>query len=167
MARKVNKADENKDLEVLHPEQKLTLGGQMVTVREYGFVESLRIRPLMKPFLNDLHELASTGSDMPLDEVFDLIAKHQDSCLELAAIAADVDQAFVESLSSPEGENLLLAWWGANGPFFSRQLQMRLYNQKVRSRTRQNGASDGQISTESSSQPDMTQTDSEATPSDS
>lgn len=166
MARKASKTANN-DLEVLHPEQTLMLRGQKVIVREYGFVESLRIRPLMKPFLKDLHELVSAGGDMPLDEVFDLIAKHQDACLELAAIAADVDQAFVESLSSPEGENLLLAWWGANGPFFSRQLQMQLFNRKVRQRTQQSAASDGQTSTQSSSEQDMTQTDLESTQNDS
>ena len=166
MARKLDKADNN-DLEVLHPEQVITLRGQKITVHEYGFVESLRLRPLMKPFLQDMHDLLAAGGDMPLDEVFDLIAKHQGACLELAAIAADVDQAFVESLSSAEGENLLLAWWGANGPFFSRQLQMQLFSRSSRKRTQQNEVSAGQTSTESSSQPDTTQPDSENTPNDS
>ncbi|AFJ02011.1 hypothetical protein Q7C_842 [Methylophaga frappieri] len=166
MARKASKTVNN-DLEVLHPEQVITLRGQQITVREYGFVESLNLRPLMKPFINDLHDLLAVGGDIPLDEVFDLIAKHQNACLELAAMAANIDQAFVESLSSADGETLLMAWWGANGPFFSRQLQMQLFSRRNTNRTQQDQDSDGQKSTQSSSQQDTTRSDLESTPSDS
>ncbi|MFU4637262.1 hypothetical protein ACM71F_30855, partial [Pseudomonas aeruginosa] len=43
------------DLQILHPERTLEVQGRMVTMREYGFVEGLKLRATMQPFLDDLH----------------------------------------------------------------------------------------------------------------
>jgi len=113
-----SKAGEN-DLEVLHPERTLQIAGQDVTVREYGFVEGLRLRPLMQPFLDDLHALVKGGKELPaLEEIMVVFGKHYEQVAELMAVAADVDLEWVHQLDSRQGHMLLYAWWTVNGPFF-------------------------------------------------
>ena len=61
MARKVVKPEKPAepgadDLQVLHPERSPIIAGRQVTVREYGFIEGLGLRPLAQPFLDELHE---------------------------------------------------------------------------------------------------------------
>ncbi|MBZ8143644.1 hypothetical protein CLD22_27925, partial [Rubrivivax gelatinosus] len=40
------------ELEVLHPERLITVRGRDITLREYGFVEWVRMRPALQPVLD-------------------------------------------------------------------------------------------------------------------
>ena len=114
------------DLDVLYPNREALIAGRKIVLREYGFVEGLRLRPLTRPFADDLYTVFGKGTPPGYEEVLDIIGRHADTVLELAAIAADVEVEWVRKLSSADGDLLLLLWWGANSPFFIQNLLRRV-----------------------------------------
>lgn len=149
------------ELDILHPERSATLGGRRITVREYGFVEGLRLRPLMQPFTDALHRLMQDGQPLPYEQALSLMAEHIDSVLELVAVAADVELDFVQQLSDDDGQTLLMLWWGANHPFFLRRVQSRLQIERLEALGRNSA---GAPSTPPSSPTATTGSSSAATP---
>lgn len=171
MARKLERqvpADSGADdLEILHPERVVVIGGRTVTVREYGFVEGLRLRPLMQGLLDGLHQLTADGQELTLEGVLGLVSAELEPVLELVTIAAGVERGWLDELNDADGQLLLLAWWGANGPFFVRQLQTRLLTELLarQHRARLVAGSAGVTSTPPSSATATIPTGSATTPS--
>ncbi|WP_312679869.1 DUF6631 family protein [Stutzerimonas nitrititolerans] len=136
------------DLEVLHPNRSATIAGRSVTVREYGFIEGMRLRPLLQPFLDDLHTMM-LGDALPgLDQITMTLGAHIDAVSEAVAIAADVELEWLAGLSQDDGMHLLMLWWGANGPFYVRSVRNRIATDRAVEKLRA-----GQMSTPSSSPP--------------
>jgi|GEM_PF-398380 len=158
--KKSSAPDGAEDLEILHPERIVTIGGRTLTVREYSFVEGLRLRPLYQPLLDALYETMQHGEVPRTDEVQAILAEHLDATLQLIAVAADTDVDYVSSLNLRDGNQLLDAWWGANGPFFLRNVFDRMMHQKILQKARA-----GQTPTNSSSSTDTTRSESATTPS--
>lgn len=140
------------DLQVLHPERSATIAGRTVVVREYGFIEGLRLRGLLQPLVEDLHAHIAAGGSPEQEHLMLLFGAHADRIQQLIAIAADVDSDWVASLSQADGYHLLSLWWGANNPFcwFSVLERMRLERVAAAARA-------GQISTPPSSPQAMEQ----------
>lgn len=112
------------DLEVLHPERLLTIAGREITVREYGFVEGLRLLPLAEPIIASLQGDMARGVPT-FDSVMGTIAEHADVAVQLMAIAAGVDVEWIESLGQNDGQALMMIWWSVNGPFYMRTAATR------------------------------------------
>lgn len=112
------------DLEVLHPERLLTIAGREITVREYGFVEGLRLLKLAEPIIAGLQGDLARGTPS-FESVFGVLAEQADSVVQMMAIAADVEVEWIESLGQDEGQLLLMTWWGVNGPFYMRTAGLR------------------------------------------
>lgn len=132
MAKKVNAAGTKaadkaaEELDTLHPERTVVLAGRSVTVHEYGFVEGVRLRLVAKPFTDGLFALIK-GKDVPhYEAVLDIIAEHLDLVLELVAQSADIKVDLIKQMSGPDGELLMMMWWGVNGSFFMRAALQRL-----------------------------------------
>lgn len=137
------------DLQILHPEGSITIEGRTLVVREYGFVEGLQLRPLMQPFLDDLHALMVDGDVLQLEHVIAILGAHAQAVIEVVAIAADVDPAWLRrpEFSQTDGMRLLMVWWAVNGPFYVRSVFDRIAADRVVERLRA-----GQTPTPSSSQ---------------
>lgn len=124
MAKKVAKPQESApntagadDLQILHPEVRVQVAGREVVVREYGFIEGLRLRPTVQPLLDDLYALMK-GRSLELEQIIVVLGKHADLVAKLISIAADVDGDFLNSLTQRDGQLLMMAWWSVNGPFY-------------------------------------------------
>lgn len=112
------------DLEVLHPERLLTIAGREITVREYGFVEGLRLLRIAEPIIAGLQ--GGMGSSVPaFESIMGVIAEHAGVAVQLMAAAADVEVEWIESLSQDDGQLLLMVWWSVNGPFYLRTAATR------------------------------------------
>lgn len=167
MARKVEVEDpQNDDLVVLHPEQSLTINGCNITVREYGFVEGLKLRPLMKPLLERLYQVTTSGQRIELESVLDAVADHPSEVLQLIAISADVEQSWINELNDADGTLLMMTWWGVCGPFFVRKLQDRMMRSLLQQQAQQKALA-GVTSMPNSSQTATTQSELDTTPNDS
>ncbi|WP_336175029.1 DUF6631 family protein [Alloalcanivorax xenomutans] len=159
-----NQDNPDEDLEKLHPERELTLQGEQITVREYGFVEGLRLKPFAKPFLDDMEGLMS-GKALTLPDVLGLIETHHEIILELIAQSIDRDMDWMRGLSSMEGEVLMMTWWMVNGPFFMRSVQNRRIAEMASEHAQRSQRSAGPTSTAPSSPTDTIQIESADTPS--
>ena len=138
MARKVKEAAAvaapgADDLEVLHPEREVTIAGRKLVVREYGFVEGLQLRPLYKPIIDSLKPALAEGELPELEDVLDLLAVHANALPDLIAASCDQPVEWVaRHLGLEAGHNLMLVWWGVNGPFFVRSAAGQLLSERVR-----------------------------------
>lgn len=116
---------EPSDMEVLHPERTVELGGEVVVVREYGNVEWLRLLPAAEPMVAAVAEMLASPHEPTYEAVLNAIATHTDGLLPLIVQAADRDMDWLESLAPDDVENLLMLWWGVNGHFFVRRARIR------------------------------------------
>lgn len=120
------------DLEILHPEREPTIAGRKLVVREYGFVEGLKQRPLYAPLIKTLEPVLAEGELPELEDILDLLAEHADRLPQLMAIACDQPTEWVARLGHEDGYHLMLVWWGVNGPFFMRSAVGQLLNERLR-----------------------------------
>lgn len=130
---KAAQSDGADDLEILHPERKLEIAGTTVTMREYGFVEGMRLAATAAPIVHDLSTITGAADDGGMLEYARLqavFATHVDAITGMVAQACDQPREWVEGLGDGDGQALLFAWWAVNGPFFVRrvlsELQMKL-----------------------------------------
>lgn len=145
-------ADGADDLEILHPERSTTIAGRAITMREYGFVEGLKLAPLYGAFVDALQVKVLADGVPPLHEILDLVAAHHETIVELVAIACDSPPDWVRGLNDQDGMNLLYLWWAVDAPFFMRRVFDRIAAAKVVEAVRA-----GAMSTQSSSQPTTAQ----------
>ncbi|MEH6784109.1 MAG: DUF6631 family protein [Alcanivorax jadensis] len=115
--------EKDDDLQILHPDMDIKINGEALTVREYGFVEGLRLRPLTKPILEAFTVLFDSGEEITVDHVLGLLADHYETALQLVAASIDRDMAWMEDLNDKDGQELLMVWWAVNGPFFVRSVK--------------------------------------------
>lgn len=173
MAKKVNKPrskpaappDAAAELEILHPERTASIAGRNLTMREYGFVEGLKLRPVMQPLLDDLFQVATESAALPdLESIMGILAAHHEAVIELMAQAADVEPDWVVGLGQQDGYHLMMLWWAVNGAFFINTVVQRM--QAVMAVKAQQARA-GQMSGRSSSSRGTSQTASADTPGDS
>lgn len=138
------------DLVILNPHQAITIAGRAIVVREYGFVEGLRLQPLTQPIMDALFEAVGGGSPPELELVLGILASHYDALIALICASADVDAEWIHSLGQDDGYALMLTWWTVNGPFFIRRVVQRQAAQRAVENLRA-----GQTSTPPSLPPDM------------
>lgn len=106
------------ELDVLHPERTVPVGGRGVTVREYGGIEWLRLQPAARPLVDAIAAVLESGAIPTYDRAFEVVGAHIDGLLPLIAQAADIEITDIEALSPPDLELLVMTWWGVNGRFF-------------------------------------------------
>jgi hypothetical protein len=133
-------------LSVLHPEAQMEIAGRLVEMREYGYIEGLKLQAGCKAFLDELYTLFEQASTPPsIDAVSDVMANHVLTVQWMAAQAmtrvSEDPQTFVDaikehaawigSLGEDAGDVLVSMWWGVNRGFFTRRLQRRLQAEKA------------------------------------
>lgn len=147
------------DLAVLFPDRDIEVGGRTVTVRELRFQEQIRHNAVLAPLADAFADIAPDvlASGEGVNRVWDVLAAHWGGVRTLVAASVDQSVEWVESLSGPDGEALVLTWWSVNQGFFLRRL---LRPTLVRRAMQQAGAA----SLPSSSAPDTAPTPSPDTP---
>lgn len=119
------------DLSVLHPDRPVVIAGKAIVVREYGFIEGLRLRPTLQPFLNELHAIASSGRLPELEEITSMMGSHADAVSHAICVAAGVEYEWLEGLNQDDGQHLLMLWWTTNGPFYIRSVFQRIVAERA------------------------------------
>lgn len=128
-------------LAVLHPEIEVLVAHRVVRIREYGYVEGLKLQAAVAPFLDALYALFDAGGEPPsAHDIAELVGEHVVTVQWLiaqaltpldddpAAFAAAVEEnaRWVGRLGEMDGDRLTTLWWGVNTGFFTRRLQRRL-----------------------------------------
>lgn len=110
------------DAAILFPDETLTLAGEEVMVREFRYAEGLRAAALARPLLAGLRALIEAQGDIEPEALDGLIGEHQAVWVDLLAMSAGRDAEWVGGLTDRDGLALSMAFWRANGPFFTRRL---------------------------------------------
>lgn len=124
------------DLQTIHPDVPFPLADRMVTMREYGHIEGLRVQAFAKPFIDGLYGVVAEGTGKPptLAQIRFLMAEHADLVRDMAAqaittpgddLAAILSERqelakWIERLGDRDGQLLMSVWWQVNLSFFFR-----------------------------------------------
>ena len=114
------------EAQVLDPTVRLTVGGEEITVREYGFFQKQRVLFQGRAFLADVEAMVNGGE---VDDVFDdikpLLGVHE--AFVKYAIAESIGRpvSFVEALDDLELEPLVYLWFAQAGRFFFGEIRLR------------------------------------------
>lgn len=131
MAKRVTKAAQavpksgKEDLRIAHAQLELQIGDRHLVLREYSFIEGLRMRARLAPFVTEVDAHALAGGEGLSEDLIDIFAKHEALLQEAMALSAGVEVAWIRDLDLIDGERLLYAWWGICGPFFVQLLLRR------------------------------------------
>ena len=136
------------DLAILHPDRTLVLGGRTIVLREYGFFEGLDVADRASAFIADLIAASDDGA-LRYAQVRRLFGRHRAVIPAIAALAGDVDAAWLETLAPDELELYLATWFAVNAAFFVREVLAELREAQLLAA----GASAGAISSPDSPPP--------------
>jgi hypothetical protein len=109
------------ELAMLDPDRTLELGGRSVTIREYGFFEGLDVADRASAFIEDLVAATEDGR-LRYAQVRRLFGRHRAVVPAIAAQAADVEVAWLETLAPGEQELFMATWFATNSAFFVREV---------------------------------------------
>lgn len=144
------------DLDVLQPDRQVTIGGEIITVREYRFWEGLQVRAKAAPFFHDLFALFDQAGAAPsFDDISDLLGQHQEDTIVLVAQACGKPVEWIRELDDEDGEALLITWWLANAGFFTRRVLRRAAAARMAPANQSHSA--GPVSTTPSSKADTSE----------
>ena len=125
------------DLDILFPDVELEVrdpdSGEAVplTVREFRFLEGLRVSARIQPLVEaiaasvrdaDDREDAAAAPDVEVGAVTEAMTEHAGIWIDCIAQATGRDAAWIGRLSDADGQALSAAMWSANGRFFGRRL---------------------------------------------
>lgn len=120
------------DLAVLFPDRTLRIGDREITMREYRFMEGLRIKTLAEPIIADIAARTEGAGDLTPEQLDAAFAAHPEALTQMMAQACDQPVEWVRDLPASQGEQLFGAWWAVNAGFFVRRVQQRVLLHKAR-----------------------------------
>lgn len=116
------KTDPAAELEIIAPDVEVTLAnGRIVTVREYSFLDGLRLQNLAAPVLDAL----ASSEDITVQRLSEVFGEHAELMPALMTAACDLPAATIRKLSDHDGQLLLAAFWRVNKDFFVQRLLVR------------------------------------------
>lgn len=121
------------EAQALDPTVRLTVGGEEVVVREYGFFQKQRVLHHGRAFMADVEALVN-GADVTdlWDEIKPLMGVHEAFVRYAIAESIGRPEAFVNSLGDAEIEPLAYLWFGVAGRFFFSEISLRIRGQRLR-----------------------------------
>lgn len=119
------------DLATLAPDGEITIAGEKIVVREYRFMEGLRLKVTARPFFDGLYDML--GGDQPrqddkppsFEDVLALVVENEQIVAGMVATSVDRPLDWLEGLSEADGDALMLTWWSVNSGFFFRSVFRR------------------------------------------
>ena len=112
------------EIEVLFPERTLTIGAEPVVLREFSFLEGMRLNSVAAPLIAELAPLFEAGGTASLTALIGVLCRHPEIVCELIAVAIDRSPDWLQrqALSDREGQFLLHQFWQVNRDFFIARL---------------------------------------------
>lgn len=115
-------ADPAAELEIIAPDVEVTLvNGRIITVREYAFLDGLKLQNTAAPVLDALAD----GEDITVQRLSQVFGEHAELMPTLMAAACDLSASEIRALNDHDGQVLLAAFWRVNKDFFVQRLLVR------------------------------------------
>lgn len=126
-------SDEANEIEVLHPDRELVIGGEKIEVREFRFLEGLDAEVIAQPLLNGLADLLGGESRRTFgySAMAKLFAQHKDEFVQLVGMATGKPPEWFGSLGDADGQRLAMTFWTVNRGFFTRRVVAEVATRKA------------------------------------
>jgi hypothetical protein len=113
------------ELDIIFPDDDITINGKLVVVREFGFMEGLKLQVRAKPFLDALAAALGDNNDLTLDLLGELFSEYDDLVSHMMSLSTGLTVAEIAKLSDTQGQELLMKFWQVNQRFFVNRLLTR------------------------------------------
>lgn len=110
--------DKNDDATVFISDREVTIAGEVITVHEYTFRDTLKYHREIKFIVNMLTDLMMDKKEISSDEIKALIADNYDIVCNLVAGSVNKTPEWVEGIKGQSAIDLFDWWWVVNSPFF-------------------------------------------------
>lgn len=129
------------ELNVLFPNEKITIAGEQIEVKEYSLIQQLQHRALFMPFVSALRAtLSKEEAEFGLDGLMNCISEHYQEVLQLVSISVGKPLEWVQTLTGEEAEAVLMMWWTVNSDFFTRQAVQPMLEKMAKQNLKSAGA---------------------------
>lgn len=115
-------ADDASDAEILFPNREITVGDDVITVREFSYGEQLRYAARCRGLLAAIEQAFAADEAASVDDV---IEDFSDEWLSLLALATGQPREWLSGLTREQGDLLSTAMWETNRDFFLRTIARR------------------------------------------
>lgn len=93
-----------------------------LTVREFRFLEGLRLTAQIRPFVEAIGGSMDEDGEADVGAISEAMTEHADIWIECIAQAAGRDAEWIARLADRDGQALSAAMWDANKDFFGRRI---------------------------------------------
>jgi hypothetical protein len=132
MAEKVTATkEESNDLNALMPNREITLGGEIITVREYSFKDALTIGNEIDQFVALIVNEMNGTNKITIEQVDSIIMNNLELVYSLISTSIQKPISFIEALSYEDGLQLLDWWWVVNSRFFMNAVTRKIIRQNA------------------------------------
>lgn len=132
MAEKVvAKKEESNDLNALMPNREITLGGEIITVREYSFKDALTIGNEIDQFVALIVNEMNGTNKITIEQADSIIMNNLELVYSLISTSIQKPISFIEALSYEDGLQLLDWWWVVNSRFFMNAVTRKIIRQNA------------------------------------
>jgi len=121
--------DKASDLEILHPERMLTLGGESIEVREFSFLQEMDALPIARPIIRDLTKAFGSDESPGFSAVEEIFYIHREAFLHLLELSTGKTIEWMSDLSGDEAQLLSMTFWSVNKRFFISRVVTRTIEQ--------------------------------------
>ncbi|MCL2344956.1 MAG: hypothetical protein FWC58_03770 [Desulfobulbus sp.] len=108
------------DLDILHPDAEMVVGGETIMVRALTFGQQLRLGRELRGLTDAIK--AAHDEDRGVIGFMDAFSENGEGILKLLEAATGKPGDWIESLDDKQGEDLLALFWSVNQDFFVRRL---------------------------------------------
>lgn len=119
----MSKKAEASEIDILYPERVLTVAGEVITVRELAFAQTLRMESAMAPMIQAFIDLpVDDDGERVTAQLWTLFGEHAGAWIGFVASACGKPREWVENLSDADGRELTMTVWSVNAAFFTRRV---------------------------------------------
>jgi hypothetical protein len=135
------------EAEILFPDADIVIGGETITVREFGFIEAMKVEPIAWPIIEALADIGTDWESVDFRQVMMVFADNAEAFVQLIAASTGKSPEWVAELNDRDGNAIANTFWRVNQGFFVRRLLVLLAPKlKARMAKTQQAASDGEPS---------------------
>jgi hypothetical protein len=135
------------EAEILFPDADIVIGGETITVREFGFIEAMKVEPIAWPIIEALADIGTDWESVDFRQVMVVFADNTEAFVQLIAASTGKSREWVTKLNDRDGSAIANTFWRVNQGFFVRRLLALLVPKlKAKKAKAQQAASDGELS---------------------
>lgn len=112
------------DADVLFPNIEVKIKNEVITVKEFSFIQGMKINAIAQPMIKDLSSFF-TDENADFSAMSSVFDAHAELLIHLMSISSTMPVEWFETLTDSEGQSLLMTFWSVNKSFFINRLLLK------------------------------------------